>query len=251
MGLSKQPKIERRKTGPRLLLGLLLGCLLFWSAHQGLALVQAARQPIDGVLVLGGSIRREIYAAQLAQQFPERPILISAGSAEPCIWLIFRRSHAPMEQVWIEPCAQSTLGNYRFSTATLNAWGVRHLQLVTSGSHTARAVGLGRIILGGQGIWVSPVQVAETGRPGNRESWIKTGLDWLRGFGWMVVSQVYQPRCLGLHRLSEMDLKTWQTQAFECEAQGQVDVPAAWRSEQSSEQSFEKSLKHNFLPPQF
>ncbi len=204
---------------------MLCGLLLLWSSHQAIALAQSARQPVDAILVLGGSIRREIYAAQLAQTHPNLPILISGGSAEPCIWLIFRREAAPMQNIWIEPCARSTLDNYRFSTPTLERWGIHHLKLITSGTHTFRALALGRTILAGHGIWLSLERVPETGRPGNQESKLKTALDLVRGFGWMIVSQVYQPECPELHRLDKINLAAWDAQTFVCEEQGQVKIP--------------------------
>lgn len=223
--LSLRPKLPRRlRSGLRYgLLGLLL-CL---SLQRGFQLVQAAQRPAEAVLVLGGSIKREIYAASLARRHPERPILISAGADDPCLWLIFEREAAPKERVWLEPCADSTLGNYRFSLPTLQRWQVRHVQLVTSGSHQRRALGLGRIILGSHGIWVSPAIAPESGRPGNRESWLKTLLDWLRGLAWALVSQVYSPRCDGLLPLAQVELNDWIGRDFSCEAQGQVEIPEA------------------------
>ena len=70
--------------------------------------------PSDAFLVLGGSINREIYAAQLAKVYPHTPILISHGSEEPCISLLFQRTNAPISQVWLENCAESTFDNFFF-----------------------------------------------------------------------------------------------------------------------------------------
>ena len=44
------------------------------------------QKPVDAILVLGGSIRREIYVANLAQQYPDIPILISQGSKTPVFY---------------------------------------------------------------------------------------------------------------------------------------------------------------------
>lgn len=209
----------------RLSLGLVIGLSLCLLTHRAVAMAQAARQPVDAVLVLGGSIRREMYAAQLATANPDLPIVISGGSDEPCIWLIFRRNQAPMENLWIEPCARSTLDNYRFGTPVLKQLKAHHVKLVTSGSHQTRAVGLGRTILAGHGMWLSLDAVPEVGRPGNQESKLKTVLDLIRGVGWTVVSQVYEPPCSSLHRLSDIDLAGWDSQSYECEHQGHVEIP--------------------------
>jgi len=220
----------------RYYLAALLAFLVTPMLYRSVQLVGSARQPVDAVLVLGGSIRREIAVAQqAAQDEAQLPILISAGSPMPCIWAIFEREvpsqsnpepGAAQSRTWLEPCANSTLGNYRFSLPTLKRWGARHVQLMTSGSHQLRATGLGRIILGSHGIWLSPNPVAETGRPGNRESRLKTLVDWVRGLGWALISQVYGPSCDGLVRLDQVVLEDWIDRDFECEQQGQVELPA-------------------------
>lgn len=249
----------------------LLGLLLCLILHRAIQLHQAASQPLDGILVLGGSIRREIAAARLTRNHPQLPLLISAGSAAPCIWAIFEREapptpaaapastpasnpandplingrptnepsttkngspHDPKSQVWLEPCATSTLGNYRYSLPILKGWGLHHVQLLTSGNHRQRATLLGRIILGSHGIWVSPAPVTEMGRPGNHESPLKTVLDLIRGLGWALVSQVYAPQCKGLVRLDQVKLKDWVDRDFQCEQQGQVELPAIFHPNQ-------------------
>lgn len=86
-----------------------------WLLGNAIALLQAARGPVDAYLVLGGSIPREIYVASIAKQYPDIPILISQGSPDPCIVLIFERDGAPMSRVWLEKCARSTFDNFYFS----------------------------------------------------------------------------------------------------------------------------------------
>ncbi len=203
--------------------------------HRSIQLYQAAHQPIDAVLVLGGSIRREMAAAELARDNSQLPILISAGSPVPCVWAIFEREASasmtelgdadPKSKIWLESCATSTLGNYRFSLPIMKSWGAHHIQLMTSGTHQLRATGLGRIILGSHGLWLSPTPVAETGRPGNQESRLKTLLDWSRGLAWALISQLYSPECEGLVRLDQVVLEDWVDRDFECEHQGQVELP--------------------------
>ncbi len=128
-----------------------------------------SRGPTDAYLVLGGSIRREMHMAQLASTFSTpSPILISAGSVDPCIRLLFEQAGAALEQVWLEHCAESTFGNFVYSVPILERWGVHHVTLVTSGSHTRRAVILARILFGARGIWVEPLIVDEVGIPGNQ-----------------------------------------------------------------------------------
>ena len=54
-------------------ISLILG---IWLLINTLSLGFAASRPVDAFFVLGGSIQRKIYVAQLAQKYPEIPILI-------------------------------------------------------------------------------------------------------------------------------------------------------------------------------
>ena len=68
------------------LLAIFLGNLLFHLAQT----FTRQDDPIDAILVLGGPAEREVYAAQLAVQHPDIPVLISQGSQSPCLKEIFR-----------------------------------------------------------------------------------------------------------------------------------------------------------------
>jgi len=215
-----------RRKGGRILktvgtsLGVLLGC---WVLAIALRLHSAASAPVGAFFVLGGSIQREIYVATLVKQSPQTPVLISHGSQDPCIWLIFRRDNAPMERVWLEHCANSTFENFFFGVPILQQWGVRKVQLITSQTHLPRAKWLAWIHFGARGIWVDTAIAPEQGIPGNRESWLKTSLDVTRSLLWAVVSQFFQPQCNDTNRLQEVDLKAWQNVGFKCEYQANLE----------------------------
>ncbi|MBD1862685.1 MULTISPECIES: YdcF family protein [Trichocoleus] len=200
-------------------LGLLLGS---WLLINTIALRSAALGPVNAFFVLGGSIRREIYVTELAKQHPETPILISQGSQDPCIWLIFQRSEAPIRQVWLEKCADSTFDNFYFNIPLLRQWQVHKVKLITSETHLPRAKWMAQILLGAHGIWVEPDIVKEEGVPGNRESWLKTSLDVARSIVWAIVSQVHTPKCADVIPLSDVNIQEWQQQGFKCEYQGKV-----------------------------
>lgn len=206
----------------RILLGLILALLLL-TGVQSLRAVSHRNLPTDGVFVLGGSIRREMYSADYARSHPQIPILISAGSEPPCIYAIFDRSNAPMEQVWLEDCAHSTFYNFFYSLPILKRWQVRHVELITSASHLPRAIWMARIIFGAQGIWVEPNIVPEIGIPGNQETRLKTILDVTRAGLWSVISHLYRPSCDAVTHLSEINLDDWDLQNLHCEHQGQVE----------------------------
>lgn len=204
-------------------LGIVGVILTGWLLITAIALRSASAASVDALFVLGGSINREIYVAELVKQNPDIPVLISTGSQDPCIRLIFERAEASLEQVWLENCASSTFDNFFFGTPILQRWGVRKIKLITSESHLPRALWLGQILLGAHGIWVEPDIVSEEGVPGNQESWLKTTVDVARSFVWAVVGQVYQPQCDRLTQLKSVDLDEWRQRDFKCEHQGNLE----------------------------
>jgi uncharacterized SAM-binding protein YcdF (DUF218 family) len=199
-------------------------CLVFgsWLVITTITLVSALSQPVDAFFVLGGSIRREIYIAQTAKQYPQTPILISHGSQDPCIKLIFQSEFADLDNVWLEKCANSTFDNFYYGVPILKRWGVHKVKLITSPTHLPRAKWMAQILLGAHGIWVEVEVVKEKGVPGNRESWVKTGLDVTRSLLWAGLSQIIQPQCTDVIRLSEVDMSAWQHRGFKCEHQGNL-----------------------------
>lgn len=209
----------------RIILGGVGLLLCSWLLVTTLTLRSAAAAPVDAYFVLGGSIKREIHAAELVKRHPNIPVLISSGSRDPCIKLIFERAQASIEQVWLEKCADSTFDNFYFAIAILTDWNVRKVKLITSESHLPRALWMGKIILGAHGIWVEPEIVVEEGIPGNQESLPKTGVDLARASIWAVVSQFFRsPKCQDLQPLATVDMATWQRKGFHCEHQANLDT---------------------------
>lgn len=198
--------------------------VVVWLFFTTIAVLFASSKPVDAFFVLGGSIKREMYVAELAQKYPQIPILISSGSKDPCIWLIFQRQVAPMENVWLEKCANSTFDNFYYGIPILRRWGVRKVKLITSETHLPRAKWMAQIILGAHRMWVEPDIIKEKGVPGNREYWWKTGLDVTRSIFWAGFSQFIQPRCSNVMQLSKVNLQQWQNRGFKCERQGNLKV---------------------------
>jgi uncharacterized SAM-binding protein YcdF (DUF218 family) len=218
LDLKRRLNQKRRQRVFLLVIFTLLGCfminLLF---NLTIRLPINSERPIDAILVLGGSIKREVEAAYLARQKPEIPILISQGSADPCILQLFEREGANSKGVWLEKCARSTFGNFFFSTPILRRWGVHKVQLITSQTHLPRAQWLAQIHLGAQGIAVEVDAVTEAGIPGNRELPLKTYLDVTRSAIWVFFAQFIQPPCFDVIELTNVDLASWREQGFTCE----------------------------------
>lgn len=183
-----------------------------------------ATRPVDAILVLGGSIRREIYVAQIAKQSPEIPIIISGGSPEPCIFLIFQREGTPMQQVWLEKCAKSTVDNFYFSLPILHKWGVKKVKVITSPTHLPRAQWIGQILAASHQIWMDIETVEEQGIPGNREFWLKTASGISRSLILATIGQFYSPPpCTNLMKLADVDIAGWRQRGFKCERQGNIN----------------------------
>jgi uncharacterized SAM-binding protein YcdF (DUF218 family) len=213
-----------RRTGTRWIVGLGLGLLLVWAMSVGQQLYQGAQRPkAEAILMLGGSIRREMYLAEQVAQGLDTPILISQGSPDPCIKILFERAAAATDQVWLETCAQSTFDNFRYGWPVLKGWQARRVQVVTSATHLPRARWLSQIMLGSHGLWVDMVIVPEQGIPGNQERSLKTALDVARALGWAVLSQIYSPPCDTLTPLAAVDLTAWESRDYKCEHQGGIN----------------------------
>ncbi len=214
---------RRRLLAALVLLGLLLAA---WLLPLLLRLQANARAPVDTLLVLGGSIRREIHVAERLSDYPDTRVLISNGSPAPCVWLLFQRDRVPMERVWLERCASNTFGNFYFCAPILADWQSRHVRLITSETHLPRALWLAQIHLGARGIWVDLEVAEEIGVPGNWETWWKTALDVTRSLVWALVGQVWPVECDRVQPLAEVDLQAWRERGFKCEHQaGLDDVP--------------------------
>ena len=225
-----------RKASKWLMLAVLV-ILSLWGTVTSTRLYRHAQQPVDAILVLGGSIRRELHVAeQMAKRRTEPlqiqktttsagaiPILVSKGSKPPCIRILFERAAAPINNVWLEDCAKSTFDNYRYSLPILKSWQVHHVQVVTSPTHVPRAQWLAQIILGSHGIWVEMDLVEEKGIPGNIETPIKTGLDVTRSLLWAILSQLYSPPCPTIMPLASVNLNQWEQRGFKCEHQANIN----------------------------
>lgn len=216
----------RRGRWRRWLGWLLVGAIALWASSLSIQLYRHAQQPADAMLVLGGSIRREMVVAEAIAQGNSLPVLISQGSQPPCTRLVFERAAAPLDRVWLETCAQSTFDNYRYSLPTLQQWQAQHVVVMTSPTHLPRAEWLARVLLSSHGIWVEMRVVEEIGVPGNVENPLKTVLDVGRSLGWAVLSQFYQPDgCPKVFPLATVDLAEWRAKGFNCEHQADLELP--------------------------
>jgi len=159
----------RRRRGRRL--WLLLGAAALVWLTRGLWLPPVP--PPQMILVLGGDVERERVAADLARR-DGLPVLVSGGSNPEYAHWLFGRQGLDSRRVQLDYRATDTLSNFTSVVDELKGAKVRHVLLVTSRDHMARALLVGRIVAGSRGIALTPVEVSCGNRctpEGGRKVW--------------------------------------------------------------------------------
>jgi uncharacterized SAM-binding protein YcdF (DUF218 family) len=110
------------------------------------------------ILVLGGDPAREQMAADLARQ-RGLPVVVSSGSNPEYAHWLFGQSGMSESQLHLDYRAYDTLTNFTSVVGDLRRARVRHVLLVTSADHMRRALLVGRIVAGSQGISLTPMAV--------------------------------------------------------------------------------------------
>jgi uncharacterized SAM-binding protein YcdF (DUF218 family) len=154
--------------------------LLSWWGYRA---ARAQLLPPQAVLVLGGDLRREEFAADFAQRHPELPVWISGGSNPEFTQAVFADARIPGNQVHIDRSAVDTVTNFTTLADTLQAQQIRNVYLVTSDYHMRRSQMIGEIVFGSRGISLRPVPVPSQ-RPA--ESWVKVVRDMGRALIWVL-----------------------------------------------------------------
>ncbi|MBW4600444.1 MAG: YdcF family protein [Calothrix sp. FI2-JRJ7] len=215
---NRRPRLLRWQFLQKLSLGLCF-LLCIWLVFNTITLINSSSKPVSATFVLGGSIAREVYAADFASKNAKIPVLISQGSQDPCILSVFKRKRAILGNIWLEKCANSTFDNFFYSLPILESWKARKIKLITSHSHLPRAKWMAQIIFGAHGIWVEFDVVQEQGVPGNQESPFKTALDIIRSFAWALSSHFQHPQCANVINLKDVNLDAWRQTGYKCERQ--------------------------------
>lgn len=146
---------------------------------------QAAQRSPEMIIVLGGGIRREVAAAQLAQIHPHLPVIISSGSTLPCLYRVFvKEAGVNWQHVTVDFRAVDTLTNFTAVLPYIQSGQPRKVFVVSTEGHWSRAAVLGWLIWGSRGIAIEPFLIKGIG---HEESWEKTLLDSLRAIAWLAV----------------------------------------------------------------
>lgn len=177
----------------RLIILLLWLTLAVWLGWNYLRWLEAMRQPLSAIVVIGGGVSREIASAQLAKRYPELPIFVSGGSSLSCLHQIFTKERGiAWHRVSGDYRAASTLTNFTTLTPYLNDEQPRKVIVVTDIGGWHRAKVLGSIIFGSRGIAMTPALVNGPGST-RGESIEKTLLEALLACIWVLLNDAGLP----------------------------------------------------------
>jgi len=161
----------------------LLGLTAFLAFVMGFTYSQwsSDRSP-QAVLVLGGSLSREKFATEFAQQHPDLPIWVSGGSNPEYAEWLFAKAGIERDRVHLDYDAVDTVTNFTTMVDKLKARDIQSIYLITSDYHMRRARVIGEIVLGSRGIDLQPVPVKSERPPEPLE---KAVLDGARAVLWL------------------------------------------------------------------
>ena len=151
------------------LVGLLMAC--WFGYHQ----LKSEFQRPQALLVLGGAIEREVFAAKFAVNHPELPIWVSSGSNPEFAQWVFSEAGIESDRVHLDYRAVDTVTNFTTLVDELKAQGIESVYLITSDDHMRRAQIIGEIVLGSRGISFKPVAVPSGRTPEPMEKALRDG----------------------------------------------------------------------------
>jgi uncharacterized SAM-binding protein YcdF (DUF218 family) len=171
----------------RLVLWLILAIALLLISIIPVKIAIAFQQsPVpQAILVLGGASERMRFAAQFWQFRQDLDIWVSdfAWNLETNR-RIFLRYGVPEARLHLDGRATDTVTNFTTLVRDFDNRRLQHIYLITSDYHMRRARAIATIVLGSQGIVVTPVVVASRNQP--PESLLRLLRDAGRSFLWIV-----------------------------------------------------------------
>lgn len=141
------------------------------------------QQPIpQAILTLGGGTDREEFTAQLARSHPTLPIWVSTGSPPQMTREIFKQAGILDREFYLDRRATDTVTNFTTLVADFKTRNFQHIYLITSDFHMLRAKAIAFVVLGSQGITITPLSVPSKQ---SSEPKIKIVRDVARAFLWI------------------------------------------------------------------
>ncbi|MDJ1180087.1 YdcF family protein [Roseofilum sp. BLCC_M91] len=132
------------------------------------------QQP-DAILVLGGSVVREQFAADFARQHGHLEIWISGGSNPEYAQWLFMEAGISLERLHLDYEAVDTVTNFTTLVDEFKARGIDSVYLITSDDHMRRAQVIGQIVFGSRGIEYKPLSVPSGREPEPMEKVVRDG----------------------------------------------------------------------------
>lgn len=140
----------------------------------------------QAVLVLGGALERERFAAEFAKQHPQLPVWISSGSNPEYAEWLFANAGIESKRVHLDYQAVDTVTNFTTLADAFKSQNIRSVYLITSDYHMRRAQVIGEIVLGSRGIDLKPIAVPSNQAP---EPLKKVLRDAARAVLWVVTGE--------------------------------------------------------------
>jgi uncharacterized SAM-binding protein YcdF (DUF218 family) len=137
----------------------------------------------EALLVLGGSERREVFAAEFARSHPDVEVWISGGSNPEYSEWVFAEAGVELDRLHLDYQAVDTVTNFTTLVDEFKAQGIDSIYLVTSDDHMRRACVIGEIVLGSRGISFKPLSVPSGRSP---EPAVKAFRDGARAVFWVM-----------------------------------------------------------------
>jgi len=142
----------------------------------------------QAILVLGGNSGRIKSAAEFSKLHPKLEIWISDNRNQSALKRgIFQKAGIPEQRVHFDFSATDTVTNFTGMVKYFRAEEIRHLYLVTSDYHMARARAIATLVLGSRGIVITPVSIPST--VSQRESKLRIVRDSIRSLIWIATGR--------------------------------------------------------------
>ncbi|MBD2363119.1 YdcF family protein [Anabaena minutissima FACHB-250] len=142
----------------------------------------------QAMFVLGGAAERMRFAAQFWQSRQNLDIWVSDFAWNLDVnRQIFLQYGIPEAKLHLDGRAMDTVTNFTTLAEDFAAQKLQHIYLITSDYHIRRAQAIASIVLGSQGIVVTPVVVASRNQP--PESLVRLLRDAGRSFLWILTGR--------------------------------------------------------------
>jgi uncharacterized SAM-binding protein YcdF (DUF218 family) len=188
----------RKPRFSKFIISLIIGLLFVQISVISLRIAIAsysAPQP-QAILVLGGEVSRMEWAVKLMKQYPKMKVWVSdPKSFYQVNSQVFKNAGMDQSRIIYDFCATDTVTNFTCNVQDFQQRGIHHLFVVTSDYHMARSRTIATLVLGSNGIIVTPVSVPSSGiQP---DSPIKIVRDAFRSLLWLSVRRTgasFNPR---------------------------------------------------------